>query len=99
MELTRALTLERGRSHVAALADGARVVPAASAYEHVLIELDRLHGDQSPALDTAGLTGDRDMLFAVASSAIEDLQDHGIDVLDVELLLARLDAARGLDGS
>ena len=98
MELAHALTLERGRSHVAALADGARAVEASSAYEHVLIELDRLHGDRSPALDTAGLTGDRDVLFAVASSAIEDLQDHGIDGLDVELLLARLDEARNLDG-
>jgi hypothetical protein len=99
MELAHALTLGRGRSHVAALADAARVVEASSAYEHVLIELDRLHGDQSPALDTDGITGDRDALFAVASAAIEDLQDHGIDVLDVELLLARLDEARNLDGS
>ena len=39
------------------------------------------------------------MLFAVASSAIEDLQGHGIDGLDVELLLARLDEARNLEGS
>ena len=99
MELAHALTLERARSHVAALADGARAVEASSSYEHVLIELDRLHGDRSPALDTAGLTGDRDVLFAVASSAIEDLQDHGIDVLDVEVLLARLDEARSLEGS
>jgi hypothetical protein len=99
MDLAHALTLERGRSHVAALADGARAVEASSAYEQVLIELDRLHGDQSPALGTEGLTGDRDALFAVASAAIEDLQAHGIDVLDVELLLARLDEARSLDGS
>ena len=99
MQLAHAMTLQRGRSHVAALADGARGVPAASAYERVLIELDRLHGDQSPALDTDGLTGDRVVLFAVASASIEDLQDHGIGVLDVELLLARLDEAHSLDGS
>jgi hypothetical protein len=99
MEPAHAWTLVQARSYVAALADGARAAAASSAYEHVLIELDRIHGDRSPALDTDGLTGNRDLLLAVASCAIEDLQDHGIDVLDVELLLARLDEARGLDGS
>lgn len=97
MNLAHALTLVQARSYVAALADGARTIEASSAYEHVLIELDRLHDDQSPALDTDGLSDNHDVLFAAATAAIEDLQDHGIDALDIELLLARLDEARQLD--
>jgi hypothetical protein len=99
MLLGHALTLTQARSYIAALADGASNVAASSAYEHVLIELDRVHADESPALDASGLTGDAQVLFAVATSAIEDLEDHGVDVLDVELLLAMLDDARALDGS
>lgn len=97
MDLVHALTLAHARSYVAALADGAHAIEASSAYEHVLIELDRLHGDQSPALDTDGLSDNHDVLFAAATSAIEDLKDYGIDALDIELLLARLDEARQLD--
>jgi hypothetical protein len=99
MLLAHALTLTQARSYIAALADGALNVAASSAYEHVLIELDRVHGDETPALDLSELTGDAEVLFAVATSAIEELEDHGIDVLDVELLLAMLDDARSLDGS
>jgi len=33
----------------------------------------------------------------VATSAIESLVDFGLDELDIELLLVRLDAARALD--
>ena len=40
---------------------------------------------------------DRDVLFDVAESAIEDLAGHGIDVLTVELVLDMLWAARDLD--
>ena len=40
---------------------------------------------------------DRDALFTVAESAIEDLATHGIDGLTVELVLDMLHAARELD--
>jgi hypothetical protein len=97
MDLAHAQTLVEARSCIAALADNARAVEASSAYEHVLIELDRLHGDESPALSTDGLTTSRDVLFAVANSAVEELLGYGLDALDIELLLARLDEAHDLD--
>ena len=56
-------------------------------YERVLLQLDWIHGDDTPALDTAGLTDDRDVLYAVAEFAIEELADHAIDALQVELVL------------
>ena len=54
MLLPHAQTLAQARSYVAALADQAHSIDASSAYEHVLIELDRIHGDESPGLDTDG---------------------------------------------
>jgi hypothetical protein len=97
MLLPQAQTLAQARSYVAALADRALNVDASSAYEHVLLELDRVHGDECPAVDTYGLTDDRDILLAVASSAIEELESYGIDALSVELILAMLTDASGLD--
>ena len=43
------VTLAQARSYLAALADQASTIDASSAYEHVLIELDRIHGDECPA--------------------------------------------------
>ena len=43
------------------------------------------------------MTDDRDILFAVAGSAIEELEDYGVDALSVELILAMLVDARDLD--
>jgi len=97
MDLAHAQTLVEARSYIAGLADNARSVEASSAYEHVLIELDRLHGDESPVLSTDGMTTSRVVLFAVAKSAVEELQTYGLDALDTELLLARLDEAHDLD--
>jgi hypothetical protein len=62
------------------------------------MELDRIHGDESPGLDTDGLSQDRAILVAVASSSIEELVQHGVDPLNVELVLALLDDAYALDG-
>jgi hypothetical protein len=70
-----------------------------SAYERVLIELDRIHGDESPAIDSDGLTEDRAILLAVATSALEELEQYGVDPLSVELILAMLDDASALDGT
>jgi hypothetical protein len=97
--LPHALTLGQARSYIAALADQADSIDTSSAYEHVLIELDRIHGDESPGLDTAGICEDRATLLAVASSAIEELEQYGIDPLHVELVLATLDDAYGLEGT
>ena len=97
MLLAHAVTLTQARSYIAALADHARTVEASSAYEHALLELDWIHGDDVPALDTYGLTDDRDTLMAVATSAIEQLAAYDVDALQIELLLAALDDARALD--
>jgi len=99
MELPHLRALAQARSHLAALADGAQSVEASSAYERVLLDLDRIHGDESPALDAKGLTDDRAVLYAGALTAIDELTDYGIDALDVELVLAKLEDARALDRS
>lgn len=97
MLLPHAQTLAQARSHVAALADRALTLDASSAYERALLELDRVHGDDCPALDTEDLTDDRDILLAVASNAIDELERYGIDPLSVELILAMLIDAHDLD--
>ena len=98
MDLEHALTLAQARSLVAALADGAVDDDASAAFERVLIELDWLHDDESPGLDTDGLSDDRDALYLGATTAIEALVLFGVDALDLELLLVRLEAAHVLDG-
>ncbi len=97
MLLAHAITLAEARSYVAALADVAQTFDASVEYERVLLQLDWIHGDDTPALDTAGLTDDRDVLYAVAESAIEELADHRVDALQVELVLDMLDAAHAKD--
>ena len=99
MLLPHALTLAQARSYVAALADQACTIDASSAYEHVLLEIDRLHGDECPAIYSTGVPDERQILLAVASDAIEDLQRYGIDALNIELVLAMLDEASSLDGT
>ena len=97
MDLEHALTLAQARSLVAALADTALDNDASAAFERVLIELDWLHDDESPGLDTDGLSNDRGILYLGATAAIESLVLFGIDALDLELLLVRLEAAHALD--
>jgi hypothetical protein len=97
MLLPHAQTLAQARSYVAALADRALTIEASSAYERVLLELDRIHGDDCPALDTQNVTDDRDILLAVASNAVEELEDCGVDALSIELILAMLVEAHDLD--
>ncbi len=97
MLLAHALTLAEARSCVAALADLAQTFDASVDYERVLLQLDFIHGDDTPALDTAGLTDDHDVLFSVASSSIEELLDHGVDGLQIELVLDMLEVARDKD--
>lgn len=98
MLLSHAITLAEARSYVAALADTARTFEGSVEYERVLLQLDWIHADNVPALDTVGLTDDRDVLYTVAESAIEELIGFGSDALQVELVLAMLIAARDLDG-
>ena len=96
MLLAHAVTLGEPRSYVAALADNAVTIDASIEYDRVLLQIDFIHGDYIPGISLVRVT-DRDVLFTVAESAIEDLVDHGIDGLTVELVLDMLYAARELD--
>lgn len=96
MLLAHAVTLAEARSYVAALADAARTTDASIEYDRVLLQIDVIHGDLIPGIHPVAVT-DRDVLFDVAESAIEDLAGHGIDALSVELVLDMLWAARDLD--
>ena len=97
MLLAHAVALAEARTYIAALADLAVSPDASLAYERTLLYLDSIHGDDVPALDTGGLIDDRTALYVVAESAVEELVDHGVDALQVELVLAMLDEARELD--
>lgn len=97
MLLPHAQTIAQARSYVAALADRALTIDGSSAYERVLLELDRAHGDDCPALDADDLSDDRDILLTVASNAVEELEGYGVDALSVELILAMLVNAHDLD--
>ena len=99
MLLPHAQTLAQARSYLAALSDQASTIDASSAYEHVLIELDRIHGDECPSADGEGLTADRAILLAVATSSLEELERYGIDPLTIELIIAMLDDAHAVDGT
>lgn len=98
MLLPHAPLLARARSSLAALADHASSIEESSAFEHVLIALDRLHADDCPALDPAGCSAGRAVLLADATEAIEELERHGVDPLGVELVLAMLEDASASDG-
>lgn len=97
MQFAHTLSLTRARAHIAALADGSTTFEACIEYEYALLYLDVIHGGDVPALDTTGLTTNRPTLHAVAISAVTELRDHGVDRLQVELLLDMLDAARACD--
>lgn len=99
MLLPHALTLAQGRSYLAALADQASTIDASSAYERVLIELDRVHEDECPSAGTEALTEDRAILLVVATSVLEELEQYGVDPLTIELIIAMLDDAYALDGT
>lgn len=96
MLLAHAVTLTEARSHVAALADLAGTFDACVEYERVLLQLDGIHGDDIPGLNPVR-TDRRDVLFTLAEAAIETLVDHGVDALQVELVLAMLHAAHATD--
>lgn len=97
MLLTHAVALAEARSYLAALITRAATFEASVGYEQVLLDLDALHGGVIPPAPAGDLTEDGEVLYAVATAAIVDLVDHGVDALEVELLLADLEDARSLD--
>jgi hypothetical protein len=96
MLLAHARVLTQARSDLAALADSADTVEASLAYDRVLLELDAVHSDDTPALSAVS-PADRHVLQARAEAALESLLVHGVDALQLELLLAALEGARAVD--
>jgi len=96
MLLAHAVAVAEARTYIAALTDLAVSLDASLSYERTLLYLDSIHGDEVPALDS-GLIDDRTALYVVAESAVAELVDHGVDALQVELVLAMLEEARELD--
>lgn len=96
MLLAHAVTLAEARSYLAALADQALTFDASVEYERVLLQLDFLHGDFIPGISRVPAYS-RDVLFDVACAAIDELAEHGIDLLSVELLLDMLEVAWAKD--
>ncbi|PKH41995.1 hypothetical protein SAMN05192575_109168 [Nocardioides alpinus] len=97
MLLAHYVLLSEARSYVAALANNTTTPEACSAYDLALIELDLVHGDDAFALDATEHAVGRDVLMALAISAVERLTTYGVDALHSELLLASLEDARALD--
>lgn len=97
MQLAHAITLAEARSYIAALADTARTVEGSIAYERVLLQLDLVHGDQAPAHEELPHSLAPDLLYRLAVRATQDLVRHGVDALQIELVLASLPDAREAD--
>jgi hypothetical protein len=98
MLLAHAVLLAEARSYIAALADHARTVDGAMEYERALLQLDGLHGGILPPTGDV-LTDDSEVLYSVAETTIQEVLKHGIEALEVELVLAMLCAAREVDTS
>ena len=96
MLLAHARVLAQVRSYLAALADTASTIDASLEYDRVLLELDALHGDHTPALYPVTIA-ETALLYVGAEMAIESLVRFGVDALLVELLLAAIEDARTLD--
>jgi hypothetical protein len=93
------IALVEVRTYLAALADQAVTAKEASSYEHALLAVDTIYGDIAPAVDRSQAPMDPNVLFERASSAIENLAVHGVDELQIELVLAMLSDARGSGGA
>ena len=100
MLLAHAITLAEARSYLAALADSADsadTVEGSIAYERVLLQLDLVYGDETPAYEDLPDTLPADLVFRLAVKTIGDLVRHGVDALHVELVLVALHDARETD--
>lgn len=87
MSLAYAIALAEARSCIAAPADGATDIDESVLYEHLLLDLDALHGDDAPALHP--LTRDRAELLRRLEAAVDRMLDLGVDGLNLEILLAQ----------
>ena len=92
MLLAHAYVLAEARSCLAALADAATTFHHSVAYDRLLLHLDWLHGDDTPACEAMPGVSSSELLRR-AEAAIESLVEFGTDGLSVEVLLADLDDA------
>lgn len=86
MSLGYAIPLAEASSCLTALADIAMDFDESVLYEHLLLDLDALHGDDSPALHP--LTGNRAELHRRLEAAVDRMLDLGGHGLSLEILLA-----------
>src|SRR4051794_23344793 len=94
MTLAYAMALAEARSCLAALADDATDFDESSHFEHLLLDIDRLHPIGPGLSPTAGSKAE---LLARIEVAVDAMIGLGGDGLSLELLLAR--ALRDSDGT
>ena len=87
MSLAYAIPIAEARSCLATLADVAIDFDQSVLYEHLLLDLDALHGDDAPALSAR--VGDRTELLRRLEAAVDRMRNLGGDGLSLEILLAR----------
>jgi hypothetical protein len=83
--LAYAIALAEARSYLAALADSAADFEESVHYEHLLLDLDRLH-PIGPGLSP--VTGTKAALLYRLEAAVDQMIDLGGNGLSLELLLA-----------
>lgn len=93
MKLSHAITVAATRSYLAALADQSVTLLGAIGYEQALLYLDVIHGDRVPALYPIADAAP-DLLAKSALTTAARLTEHGIDPLQVELLISMISDAR-----
>ena len=96
MLLSHAVLLAEARSYLAGLADSATSFDTALDYERVLLQLDWIHDGTIPPI-TVVPSGNRHVLYGVARAAINNLEVHAVDPLDLAICLSMLEAAWDAD--
>ena len=96
MLLSHAVLLAEARSYLAGLADSATSFDTALEYERVLLQLDWIHGGTVPPI-TVVPSGDRDVLYSIARAAINNLEKHAVDPLELAICLSMLEVAWDAD--
>lgn len=92
MLLSHAVLFAEARSYICALADSASGFDASLEYERVLLHLDELHDGQVTPISVVP-TGDREVLYDVARTAITRLVDYGLDRFELAICLSMLATA------
>lgn len=92
MLLSHAVLFAEARSYLAALVDSATDFDVSLEYERVLLQLDHVHGGQVTPI-TVVPTGDRQVLYDGARTAMTRLVDYGVDRFELAICLCMLATA------